>query len=638
LELDPQDYETWFAYAHQLKNQGRLAEARKAMARGVSCPAVKEHPDLLLEMCFQLGVLHEGAREFDKAAAAFREAVKLLDKPEALLQTGSFDRREIEVRAADLWERIGRAAVQAKKYDEAVKAFLEAKARTKEGPGRLNLNLAEVYRAQGKYQKAIEAVDAYLALQPQGLEAYELKIDLLRRLGCSKAEILARLKTHADKDRYNVGLRLLLAGQYQKAEQYADAKEIYDDLAKGTPNPEVYRGLFHLYLKAKHLGTILGLLDETFREAGKDENGRGKTAAAARAQAMLAVLKDDKDLIKPLLEDAAEYLQANRRLEYGTCRVLAVLAGRAHQLETAERLYRRCLYQLGPENEAIVYGGLLRVLWEGHKYRQIVELCEKGLEGTRHTNHLMFHLDLAQALPYLGQMKKAIEHADQAVALAGEDNRLYARLRRVGVLTQAGQYQKATRECEALLKEFSQPGDAHDIRYMLSGVYTAARNFSKAEKELQRLIKTNPDDATAYNDLGYIWADQGKNLKEAESFIRKAIKLDRKQKEANHLGGTEDGRDNAAYVDSLGWVLFRRGQINGASRELEKATSLPGGDDDPVVWDHLGDVYSRLSQLARARSCWQTAVRLFDQGRRKKDQRYEEIKHKLETLNQEIQP
>ena len=58
------------------------------------------------------------------------------------------------------------------------------------------------------------------------------------------------------------------------------------------------------------------------------------------------------------------------------------------------------------------------------------------------------------------------------------------------------------------------------------------------------------------NDLGYLYADQGKNLEKAEAMIRKAV---------------QEEPDNCAYLDSLGWVLFKRGKVKEAVEPLEKA-------------------------------------------------------------------
>ena len=152
-----------------------------------------------------------------------------------------------------------------------------------------------------------------------------------------------------------------------------------------------------------------------------------------------------------------------------------------------------------------------------------------------------------------------------------------------------------------MLKDAANPEDVRQVRHTLSVVYSAAHDFTKAEEQLHILLEADANDATANNDLGYLWADQGKKLEQAEKLIRKAIELDRKQRITGTNLGTDDDRDNWAYVDSLGWVLFRRGQHEAVRKELEKAVMLPDGIEDPTVWDHLGDVCARLGDKAKAR-------------------------------------
>ncbi len=79
-------------------------------------------------------------------------------------------------------------------------------------------------------------------------------------------------------------------------------------------------------------------------------------------------------------------------------------------------------------------------------------------------------------------------------------------------------------------------------------------------------------------------------------------------------------------------MLFRKGRLDEARRELERASSLPGGDEDPVVWDHLGDVQFRQGQAPQAAESWKKALTLYDAGARRIDERYKEIKDKLRLL------
>ena len=111
--------------------------------------------------------------------------------------------------------------------------------------------------------------------------------------------------------------------------------------------------------------------------------------------------------------------------------------------------------------------------------------------------------------------------------------------------------------------------------------------YDDAEKAFRKALELQKDDPAVMNYLGYMFADRGIHLDEAESLIQKAVQSD---------------PTNGAYLDSLGWVLFRKGKSSEAREWLEKAVALPDGVDDPAVWDHLGDVQIKLDQPAKAKA------------------------------------
>ena len=110
-----------------------------------------------------------------------------------------------------------------------------------------------------------------------------------------------------------------------------------------------------------------------------------------------------------------------------------------------------------------------------------------------------------------------------------------------------------------------------------------------------------PDDPSASNDLGYLWAERGVHLGRAWRLIRVAI---------------ADEPDNKAYRDSLGWVYYQRGQYREAVVELEKAAA--DKKPDGVVLDHLGDAYLKVGQPEKAKDAWRKAVKLL---RRENDEK-----------------
>jgi tetratricopeptide (TPR) repeat protein len=282
------------------------------------------------------------------------------------------------------------------------------------------------------------------------------------------------------------------------------------------------------------------------------------------------------------------------------------------------------------------------VLQKQHKYAEVITLCRQGLDSAQGTNRVIFYDDLRAAYVALGQFKEALQAADEEEKLADPANKLFCQIRRITTLSQAGKHTEAIEACQALLKEYNQPETEEDsqaqakrasnvrgIRLELSQIYNAARQPEKSDEQLRLILDEFPDDETANNNLGFQWAERGINLAEAERLIRKAVDLDRKLRGSGKAIGLDSDRDNAAYIDSLGWVLFRRGDWNGARVELEKAVALPEGEDDPVVWDHLADVLFRLSEKDKAAAAWKKALELFDAGLRPKDDRYKEIQQKL---------
>ena len=648
LELDPNDVQTGYRYARQLRVLGNNKEALAVLQRTADSPGLKDRLEVRAQVFYDLALLQEEVGDSDKAKKCLLEVLAILDNPAALMDQGHFNRDEIDTQAAETYERLGRLCLKTKRSAEAVEAFHKAMAKDPPRSPRLSYNLAEVYVEQGEPGKALAEVEQYLRSQPQGMDGYELRIKLQQQLG-RQTDLLSSLEKSAGADRNNVTLQLLLAREYRKAGRPRNAEPIYQRLLLESPTPNVYRGLFGMYAEDKQRGAerLLTRLDAAVVKA-TDDPTRKKDAPpdpqaetrletaqreAAHARAMLIVLRDDAELVKMLLPAAVRRLAVRSGLNYSTRMMLASLAARTRQLDAAEQLYRSCLAgNRRDNNEFEIYTGLLVVLSLAHKNEAIIEVCEEGLKTAKPTNLVLFYRELAQAHMSLGQVDESLAAADEAVKKSGtRESSLVCRINRAELLSQIEKYDRSIAECQELLKEYNQPGDVHTIRAVLSSIYSAAHQHDKAEEQLRMILKDDPDDATANNDLGYLWADQNKNLDEAEKRIRKALELDRRVRESNKSTrvGLDGDRDNAAYIDSLGWLLFRKGDWKGARRELERAVALPSGED-PVVWDHLGDVYFRLKETDKAGRAWKKAIELYESGgRRRPDERYREIKEKL---------
>jgi len=119
------------------------------------------------------------------------------------------------------------------------------------------------------------------------------------------------------------------------------------------------------------------------------------------------------------------------------------------------------------------------------------------------------------------------------------------------------------------------------------------KNWKVAEANFLKALELSPDQPLVLNYLGYSWVANGKNLDRARKMIETAV--------------AKRPRDGY-IVDSLGWVLYRLGDIDGAVKHLERAVVLR--PEDPTINDHLGDVYWKVGRRTEARFQWERALAL----------------------------
>lgn len=129
-------------------------------------------------------------------------------------------------------------------------------------------------------------------------------------------------------------------------------------------------------------------------------------------------------------------------------------------------------------------------------------------------------------------------------------------------------------------------------QYTLGSIYIDIDDRPKAMEIFRKVLALEPSHDGALNSLGYMYAQDGVHLDEAVKMVRKAIEID---------------PSNGAYFDSLGLVLYKQGLYAEALMALQKAETLI---IDPVIYEHIGDVYSQVNEFALARKFFRKSLDL----------------------------
>ena len=155
-------------------------------------------------------------------------------------------------------------------------------------------------------------------------------------------------------------------------------------------------------------------------------------------------------------------------------------------------------------------------------------------------------------------------------------------------------FKEAAKAYDQALSRIKNPEPRHwNLLYARGIAFERSKQWPRAEADFLSALKFKPEQPYVLNYLGYSWIDKGLYLDRAQGMIEKAAKL----------------RPNDGYIiDSLGWVHYRLGRFEAASRELERAVELR--PEDPIINDHLGDAYWRVGRKREAAFQWNRSLTL----------------------------
>ena len=197
------------------------------------------------------------------------------------------------------------------------------------------------------------------------------------------------------------------------------------------------------------------------------------------------------------------------------------------------------------------------------------------------------------------------------------EDRLQRRLDalRIGLastMIQAKEFRSARNQLNAWLEDATDPNERMRYHERLAACHRAEGKETAASEAMAKALALRPDFPAFNNDVAYGWIDKGLHLDKAEPMIRLAVSRSPR---------------NAAYLDTYGWLLYKKGDFDAAMKWLLWAKGANRGGD-PVIHDHLGDTAWRQLRKDEAIEHWKQAVvvlgerdadRLSDDERRVRD-------------------
>lgn len=463
----------------------------------------------------------------------------------------------------------------------------------------------EVATFARQYDQALDLTRLWLSVEPESAKAKQMQSSLLAlaNRGEDLAPQLTRLLAE-DPDNLATNLMQLNRALGRMSDKQATLRLIEQLVKPYEHLPEAH------FAKAQ---AALGANDP-FRAQSEVERALQlrpdwEIAAVARAQLQA------RSAPGSAIESLQKFIQRNPSAQDARL-ALARLLISEKRYDEAQPQYEHLL-KASPDNPEILYAAAMLALQKGNAAngRQLLERLlasdfqdkssihyflgqleeelkqdEAALSHYRQVTHgeqfVAARARSAQILVQQGQLEAALGELRNTSASGKELVQL--QLTEAQVLRNAGREAEALQKLEEALK--AQP-DNGDLLYDAALLADRLGQTELMEKRLRHLIALKPDNAHALNALGYSLADRKLRLDEAESLIRKAVSL---------------APADPFIMDSLGWVQYRRGQLNEAEQTLRRAYSIKA---DPEIAAHLAEVLWQAGKQAEARQLLDEAKR-----------------------------
>ena len=620
IKLDPDDYDMRRQMAEDSLRQGSVPEAVKLIEEAAASPKLKHDSTDYVNIHRMRGALYVALRDTAKAASSYRILLTALERPEDF----GLDFREHQALMNDQatgYETIGKVMLDVGRNEDAITAF-QALARVKnEMPGDHHYWLALAQYRKDDLQPSERNLNRYFETNRRRTESLRLVSDLYN--ATSRADqIPGRLAELAENTNDANAVNLFLGQLLIENGDGAAATEVFESVIAESADADAYLGLVQVDILNRNAARLLNSIDKALK-------------ARIRVQELLplvAQVTNETVFAKEVVTAGVTSLSdENGEPDARATYFYSLIAERLELREQEETLLRATL-SLGADNvvglDALSRLGLSQYAQDkfvdaAQTFRQLLAVrtlprrdrvmafyrlsyaeafnenfdaataaVQSALKLVPQSAELTFQLGWIQL--QADEFDASERTLKSAVLLAESEPKLEARARLLlgALYTQQGKWDEAISLYEELL---AIPEITDELvrrgRMALSNAYVQGGDMANGERILEDVYAQSPDDPGVNNDLGYLYAEQNKNLEKAEQMVRIAVEAE---------------PDNPAYLDSLGWVLYRLGKHEEALEVLKKANADPDYRDSTII-EHLGDVEKALGKDDDARKSWTEA-------------------------------
>jgi tetratricopeptide (TPR) repeat protein len=500
------------------------------------------------------------ALRYDESAAIYYALSKSYTETGKLAMAAEAGREAVRRDSTNISyrENLANVYIRAREIERAIGQY-EVIIRLDERNVQAHYNLARLLQFD-KPLRALEVYNTMVARFGEQLEVLAQIVDLNNSLGRHE-EAIDALERMIAIDPGNETVMLTLGTTYMHAGDNEKAKEIFLDLFESHPDDlEVLTSLVDVYVRLDDFEAAGSYLLDVIR----DENVPFP-AKLHIGQVFVQHIeqREERDpetmkLAGPIFDAIIEQHpdEPEPRFYRG---IVAIFTG--DNALAAEQLVR--VTELDPSNEAAwLYAG--EAYFQNGQYEESIAVLGRGLEHHPADYELSFLLGLSYNR--IENLEKAVDYLGRAVELKPE-------------------------EVTALS--------------MLALTYDSKEEHEISDSLYEHALTIDPDNHLVLNNFSYSLAERDKQLERALEMSERAVEMN---------------PDNTAYLDTLGWIYFKLGDLDRAKEYIRKA--IDGGSDSAVVHDHMGDIYYHLNDPDRAMEYWRQSFELDDSN--------EEVKRKIE--------